>query len=128
MGIGTAAQLIAANPGDEPATIVAAIGAAISGLFRASHPSPSARAARGRGKSDSLDGALDQLVEAVAGYLRSRPELRVDPASAAFTIVHAVDSAINAFAIRQPIAAPLDDPDTMARDLARMVDAYLGLA
>jgi len=129
--VGAAAQQIGAKPMATPMEIVEAIGASVAALFREGQPiHPHLRELRAAaGQLEPLDRALDRLVEFVAGYLRSRPEIGVeDPSVAAFTIVHAVDGAVNAFAIRhQALAAPLDDPDTIGRELTRMLGAYLQL-
>ena len=127
--VGAAAELVNDKLTATPMEIVDAIGAAVAALFRESQPVHrhlrDLRAAAGQ--LEPLDRALDSLVGNVAAYLRTRSDVSVtDPVVAAFAIVHAVDGAINAFAIRQPaLAAPLDDPDTIGRELARMLRGYL---
>jgi AcrR family transcriptional regulator len=126
--IGAATQLVTTNTAADPITIVNAIGVAVAQLFRSHQPvHRHLRDLRAvAGKLESLDRALDALVDVVAAYLRTRPEIKLDPDVAAFTIVHTVDGTINAFAVRQQSTrAPLDDPDTIARELARMLTAYL---
>ena len=121
--VGAATELVRGNPSTSPQELVDTIGATVAALFRDSQPVHrhlrELRAAAGQ--LEPLDRALDALVALAAAYLRSRPELAVrDPDLAAFTIVHAVDGAINAFAIRQH-----DNPDAIGRELARMIGAYL---
>jgi AcrR family transcriptional regulator len=126
--IGTAMKLIAENANAEPVAIVNAIGVAVTQLFREHQPvHRHLRDLRAvAGKLEPLDRALDTLVDVVGAYLRTRPELDLDPQVAAFTIVHTVDGTINAFAVRQQsIQPPLEDPETVGRELARMLAAYL---
>ena len=126
--IGTATRLIAQHASAEPLTIVEAIGVAVTQLFRAQQPvHRHLRDLRAvAGKLEPMDRALDALVDVVAAYLQTRPELDVDPRVAAFTIVHAVDGTVNAFAVRQQqLSAPLEDPETIGRELSRMLSAYL---
>ena len=129
--IGTATKLIADNASADPVAIVNAIGEAVTQLFRAQQPvHRHLRDLRAvAGKLEPMDRALDMLVDVVASYLRTRPELAVDPRVAAFAIVHSVDGTVNAFAVRQQsLPAPLDDPETIGRELARMLAAYLASA
>jgi len=126
--IGTATQLVSMNANAEPMTIVTAIGIAVAQVFRDSRPVHrhlrDLRAAAG--KLEPLDRALDALVDVVAGYLRTRRELDLDPDVAAFMIVHAVDGTINALAVReQSLRLRFEDADKIGRELARMLASYL---
>jgi AcrR family transcriptional regulator len=127
--VGAATALVGDKLTAAPMEIVDAIGAAVASLFRETQPIHrhlrELRAAAGQ--IEPLDRALDLLVDLVAGYLRTRADVNLeDPTVTAFMIVHAVDGAINAFAIRQQVLpAPLDDPDTIGRELARMLRGYL---
>lgn len=126
--IGTATQLVSMNANAEPMTIVNAIGIAVAQVFRDSRPVHrhlrDLRAAAG--KLEPLDRALDALVDVVAGYLRTRRELDLDPDIAAFMIVHAVDGTINALAVReQSLRLRFEDADKIGRELARMLASYL---
>jgi AcrR family transcriptional regulator len=126
--VGTATKLIADNASAEPVAIVDAIGHAVTQLFRAQQPvHRHLRDLRAiAGKLEPMDRALDMLVDVVASYLRKRPEHVIDPRVAAFAIVHSVDGTVNAFAVRQQsLPTPLDDPETIGRELARMLGAYL---
>lgn len=127
--LGSAMQLVSAHATLGPAEILEAIGRAIASLFRETRPvHRQLRELRAlAGQLEPLDRALDRLVTVVASYLRARPEVTVaDPDIAAFAVVHATEGAITAFAIRQhELPPPLDDPETIGRELARMLSAYL---
>lgn len=126
--IGIATSLIAQNASAEPTVIMHAIGAAVAQLFRQQQPvHRHLRDLRAvAGKLEPMDRALDALVDVVAAYLRTRPELYIDPRVAAFTIVHTVDGTVNALAVRQQqLPAALEDPETLGRELTRMLVAYL---
>ena len=126
--IGAATKVIADNASSDPGSIIDAIAMAVAQLFRENQPvHRHLRDLRAvAGKLEPLDRALDALVDVVAAYLRTRPEITVDPRLAAFTIVHAVDGTVNAFAVRKHASQPpLDDPAIIGRELARMMRAYL---
>jgi AcrR family transcriptional regulator len=126
--MGAATEIIARNPSTDPISLVNAIGGAVAQIFRDMQPvHRHLRDLRAvAGKLEPVDRALDKLVDLVEAYLRSRPELDLDPRLAAFTIVHTVDGTVNAFAVRQQsLPPPLDDPDTFGRELAAMIGAYL---